>query len=88
MDRDRHAQSRSSIMAANPAAKTRPETEPYEIWEAPGGWRWLVLKKYQADDHKPYARWFCKVYSPMLPGGELGDVYASEVMSNARRVFP
>jgi len=27
------------------------------------------------DDNKPYARWFCKVYSPYCSDGELGDVY-------------
>jgi hypothetical protein len=72
----------------NLCAKTRPETDPYETWVShDGSWTWLVLKKWQADDAKPFARWFCKVVTPMTgPSGDLGDVYVSEITSNARRV--
>jgi hypothetical protein len=73
-------------MAANLCAKTRPAADPYEIWQGPNGWEWRVLKKWQADDHKPDARWFCLVKSPFVPDGELGDVYAAEVMGNAHKV--
>jgi hypothetical protein len=71
----------------NTCGKTRPITNPYEVWQA-GGWKWLVLKKYQADDFKPYARAFCAVSSPttraqMSSGYELGDVYLSEIRANA-----
>ncbi len=70
----------------NLCAKTRPESDPYETWiSADGSWKWLVLKKWQADDNKPYARWFCKVSSPFVPEGELGDVYVSEIWANARQ---
>jgi hypothetical protein len=76
-------------VAKNEAAKTRPVKDPYEVWMGVGsyiGWEWLVLKKYQADDDKPYARAFCMVYSPYVPNGELGDVYISDYKSSARRV--
>jgi len=73
-------------MAKNLCAKTRPASDPYEVWVA-GDWTWYVLKKWQADDEKPYARWFCKVVTPMTgDAGDLGDVYVSEIKRYARRV--
>jgi len=70
-------------MAAIPCGKTRPVSRPYEVWEA-GDWQWRVLKKYQKDDHKPYARWYCAVKSPYTYGTyDMGDTYAEEVMRNA-----
>jgi hypothetical protein len=70
----------------NTCAKTRPTDNPYEVWVA-GDWTWNVLKKWQADDNKPNARWFCQVITPMTgPLGDLGDVYAAEVMGLAVRV--
>jgi hypothetical protein len=72
----------------NLCAKTRPESDPYEVWQSfDGSWEWKVLKKYQGDDDKPYARWFCSVTSPYTYGrGELGDVYVDEIKRNAVRV--
>lgn len=71
----------------NTQAKTRPASDPYEVWQTPdGSWTWNVLKKWQADDSKPYARWFCNVVTPIVPEGELGDVYVSEVKSAAKRI--
>lgn len=68
-----------------PVAKA--ETDAYEVWQS-GQWTWYVLKKWQADDHKPFARWFCKVVTPMTgPNGDLGDVYAADVMSAATKVI-
>jgi hypothetical protein len=69
----------------NLCGKTRPKSDPYEVWQA-GSWTWNVLKKWQADDNKPYARWFCNVVTPICPEGEMGDVYVSEIKSHARRV--
>lgn len=81
----------------NECAKTRKVTDPYEVWQA-GDWTWVVLKKYQADDNKPYARWFCAIYTPMTYGSydvatktptgscDMGDVYVSEIKQNARKV--
>jgi hypothetical protein len=68
----------------NLCGKTRPVTNPYEVWVA-GGWRWAVLKKWQADDSKPYARAFCHVSSPMCPEGELGDCYIADYKGHAVR---
>jgi hypothetical protein len=64
----------------NLCGKTRPVSDPYEVWVSPDGlWRWEVLKKWQADDNKPYARWFCNVKTPFVPHGEMGDVYVSDI---------
>ena len=60
----------------------RSKENPYEVWVGVDqlvGWKWLVLKKWQADDDKPFARWFCLVYSPFVPDGELGDCYVSDI---------
>jgi len=67
----------------NLCAKTRPKDQPYEVWKNAYGWTWNVLKKWQADDNKPFGRWFCFVTSPMCPEGEYGDVYVSEIKQNA-----
>lgn len=69
----------------NLCAKTVKREEAYEVWTA-GSWTWYVLKKWQADDRKPSARWFCDVVTPICPNGELGDVYADDIMSHAVRV--
>lgn len=71
----------------NLMAKTRPVDKPYEIWQA-GDWEWRVLKKWQADDTKPYARWFCQVITPYTGAlGDMGDVYAKDVMLTAVKVY-
>ena len=73
-------------MAKNPYAKTRKANDPYEIWANASGWEWHVLKKWQIDDNKQYARWFCLVKSPFVPHGEMGDVYVSEIKQFATKV--
>lgn len=81
-------QSLTSRCMTNTQAKTRKQETPYEIWEtADGSWQWRVLKKYQADDNKPYARWLCQVKSPFVPDGEIGDVYVAEIKGNATRTL-
>ena len=72
----------------NLCGKMRPKDNPYETWQSfDGTWTWAVLKKWQANDDKPYARWFCNVITPCMPGGEMGDVYVAEVKSSdARRI--
>lgn len=68
----------------NPCAKSRPKDKPYEVWKSlDEKWQWHVLKKWQVDDDKPYARWFCLVKSPYMPEGELGDVYVKEIKAHA-----
>lgn len=71
-------------MAKNLCAKTVRRENAYEVWQA-GDWTWYVLKKYQADDNKPYARWFCDVVTPICPEGEMGDVFVSEIKQYAVR---
>lgn len=72
----------------NECAKTRKVDDPYEIWVSPTlGWEWRVLKKWQADDDKEYARWFCAVKSPMTYGSwEYGDTYVSDIKNHAIKV--
>ncbi len=70
-------------MAKNLCAKSRTKDNPYEVWSNGSGWTWRVLKKWQADDDKPYARWYCFVTSPFCPEGEYGDVYVEDVTDNA-----
>ena len=75
-------------MARNLCGKTVSADKAYEVWRTPDRqWTWYVLKKWQADDHKPYARWFCKVTSPFTPEGELGDTYAADVMGRAVKII-
>ena len=70
----------------NKFVKTRDVNNPYEIYRA-GDWEWRVLKKWQIDDNKPYTRWFCAVKSPYTaPSYDMGDVYVSEIISNAAKV--
>ena len=75
----------------NECLKTRPRENPYEVWKSPDGqWTWNILKKYQVDDNKPYARWFCYVTSPICPppnGGEYGDTYVKDIKSQGRKVL-
>ena len=74
----------------NACGKTRPKENPYEIWVSRDGtWKWLVRKKYQSPEGEaanPYARWFCTVITPGAPYGDTGDVYISEIKSQAVRV--
>jgi len=69
----------------NECLKERKVDNPYERWISyDGTWQWLVLKKWQVDDNKPYARWFCAVKSPMTFGSyDYGDVYVTEIKNNA-----
>lgn len=66
-------------MPKNEFAKTRKVNDPYEIYRSNDGWEWRVLKKWQIDDSKPYARWFCAVKSPFTSGYDMGDTYVTDV---------
>ena len=71
----------------NLMGKTRDINNPYEVYTNNDGWTWKVLKKYQADDNKPYARWFCAVSSPYtFDSYDLGDVYVNSIIPNATKV--
>lgn len=68
--------------------------KPYEIWlcmDHPGfggRWEWQVLKKWQADDDKEYAKWFVNVVTPIVPHGEMGDTYVADIKgTGARKVW-
>lgn len=72
----------------NLQAKTVTRENAYEVWATPdGSWKWYVLKKWQSDDNKPNARWFCDVTSPIVgEEGEKGDVYVKEIKDFAIRI--
>lgn len=74
----------------NECLKERKVDNPYEIWRTPDGlWQWNVLKKWQIDDDKPFARWFCAVRSPMTYDSfEYGDVYVKDIKNYATKVTP
>lgn len=76
------------MMVKNEFAKMRKIDSPYEVWQSPdGSWEWRVLKKWQVDDDKPFARWFCGVKSPATFGSfDMGDVYVADIKANARRI--
>ena len=61
--------------------------KPIEVWEMlDRSWKWEVYKKYQSEKNEaknPFARWFCKVFSPIVPDGELGDVYVKDIKASA-----
>jgi hypothetical protein len=75
----------------NLQGKTVKRENAYEVWQSrDGSWTWYCLKKYQnpeTEAKNQYARWFCDVVSPFVgEGGELGDVYVSEIKSSAIRI--
>ncbi len=77
------------IIAKNPCWKTVTIEKAYEVWQTPDWSReWNVLKKYQIDDQKPYARWFVAVKSPMTYWKyEMWDEYAENIMKVAVKVI-
>ena len=71
----------------NAFAKTVSRENAYEVWENKSiGWTWYCRKKWQLDDGKKYARWFCDVVTPIVPEGETGDCYVKEIKDCAKRV--
>jgi hypothetical protein len=76
---------RQTKIKKNLFLKERKVDDPYEIWQTPDGtWEWRVLKKWQIDDNKPYARWFCAVKSPYTYGNfDYGDTYVKDIKANA-----
>jgi len=68
----------------NERGKQRTVKDPYLIFQTPNGeWEWRVLKAYQADDSKPFARWYCGTRSPGTFGRwEYGDAYCADVIRN------
>ncbi len=74
----------------NTQAKTRKIEQPYEVWvgNAFDGVEWRILKKWQADDNKPYARWFVAARSGATFGGwDMGDEYVENIKANGYKVY-
>jgi hypothetical protein len=74
----------------NTQAKMRKIENPYEIWMSPvfGGCEYRVLKKWQADDNKPYARWMVAAKSEATFGGwDMGDEYVENIKAYGRKVY-
>ena len=68
-------------------SKTKPLDDPYAIYRSDllPHWEWRVLKKWQKDDNKPFARWFCAVKSPFTYNEwEYGDTYVEEILKDAK----
>jgi hypothetical protein len=62
----------------NTWTKTRKREQAYYVARE-GDWTWYVLKVW-SDPHKPYARAFCVVVTPMTgPLGDMGDVYCADI---------
>jgi hypothetical protein len=68
------------------AKKTRegtPDSPAYATFVG-GDWTYEVLKSWQNDEAKPYARWLCRVVTPMTgPSGDMGDTYVRDVVLHA-----
>ncbi len=77
-------------MAKNPCAKRVTPENAYEVWQSYNGtWTYFVLKKYQSPEQEaknPFARWYCKVVSPVVPNGDYGDVYVFTVKRGTRQI--
>lgn len=71
----------------NPCAKSRPKTDPYEMWDM-GFCHYLILKKWSSPEKEaadPYARWY--VYT-VGEYNEYGDMYAADIKRLGRQVQP
>jgi hypothetical protein len=61
----------------NPMGKSRKPGSAYiTTTDHRLGWTWEVLKTYQRDGSKPYARAFCNVHGFET---EMGDVYIADI---------
>lgn len=61
----------------NPAAKTRKPDQPYATWtDLRSGWKYKLLKSWQGDNSKEYARWFVDVHGF---GHDMGDEYVANL---------
>jgi hypothetical protein len=60
--------------------KSRKVETPWAIFKR-DGWEYKILKNYQKDPRKAYARWFCSVKSPYAT--DLGDTYVTDVLKNS-----
>jgi hypothetical protein len=64
-------------MKKNIAGKSRKVNNPYASWTDPRtGWKYKLLKSWQADNGSIFARWFVDVHGY---GHDLGDSYVQEL---------
>jgi len=71
-----------------PATKLVSVDKPFEIYEndSPYGGKieHRVLKKWQTDDNKPYARWFVGGKSSETGDWDFGDMYVERIKSGRK----
>lgn len=61
----------------NVAGKLRKIDKPYATWtDQRSGWKYRLLKSWQSDNSKEYARWFVEVLGF---AHDMGDAYVREV---------
>lgn len=75
----------NELSSVNECRKTRPESDPYEVWDM-GFCHYLVLKKYKspkAEASDPTARWLVASVGEFH---DVGDMYAAEVKRKGRKV--
>lgn len=67
----------------------RPGETAYAVFQTLDGiWTWHVLKSWQLDPTKPYARWLCWVVTPMTGrAGDLGDTYVYDILVKAEALL-
>jgi len=73
----------------NLAGKSRKLSKgeaPYEVWLR-GAWRFLVIKKNQVDDDKPYAIWNVGCVTPMERDMAGHDTYVSDIKGSMNLVW-
>lgn len=58
----------------NLMGRSRPESDPYLVFEGGPFGPTKVLKAWQADHAKPYGRWFVAV------NGDIGDTYTADIL--------
>ena len=71
------------------------KNQPIEVWATDDRtWVWEVFRKYQKPEKEaenPYAIWHCRVSSPFVGsapnGGEIGDVYVSDIKKQAKMIL-
>lgn len=74
---NREAGKGMAMKAVNVAGKARKNNNPYATWVDPySGWVYRLLRSSQADNAKPYARWFVEVEGF---GHDMGDEYVSNM---------
>lgn len=67
----------------NPAGKSRKPDNPYASWIDPQtGWKYKLLKSWQGDNSKEYARWFVWVDGY---GVDMGDEYCFNIRPGLNR---